>query len=55
MAFAVALERLGARLAVSVGWDSLRLTVQTAPDALADALALLAEALYAPRLDAPTT
>ncbi|GAA4706793.1 M16 family metallopeptidase [Phytohabitans rumicis] len=50
-AYALALEGLGAELFASVDWDSFRVGVQAPTDRLADAVALLAEAVRTPRLD----
>src|SRR5690349_187376 len=50
-AFALALEGLGAELSTSVDWDSVRVGVSVPVALLPRAVALLAEATRAPRLD----
>lgn len=51
-AYALALERLGATLSTAADWDSVRLGVQVPVEHLDAAVALLAEAVGTPRLDA---
>jgi zinc protease len=49
--YALALERLGTQLSLSVDWDAFKASVQVAVDDLPSAVELLAEAVRAPRLD----
>jgi predicted Zn-dependent peptidase len=51
-AFAVALERLGGTLTTSVDWDVLQVGTQVPVNRLPAAVALVAEAVRMPRLDA---
>jgi len=49
--YALAIERLGTELFVSVDWDSFRVGVQVPAERLGAAVDLLAEAVRTPRLD----
>ncbi|WP_213455154.1 M16 family metallopeptidase [Rhizomonospora bruguierae] len=50
-AYALALEGLGTGLATSVDWDSMRISVEVPVERLAEAVALLAEAVRTPLLE----
>lgn len=50
-AYALALEGLGTGLSTSVDWDAMRISVEVPVDRLAEAVALLAEAVRTPLLD----
>lgn len=49
--YALALERLGSQLSLSVDWDAFRASVQVDVERLRPAVELLAEAVRTPRLD----
>lgn len=49
--YALALERLGTQLSLSVDWDAFKASVQVEVDDLLPAVELLAEAVRSPRLD----